>query len=54
MGDCPWLSWSPMGLLRIYKGGDCQLEGYFCGKKEGENLEIHTVIYFLDGMEGEE
>ena len=43
-----------MGLSRNCKGGDYQLEGFFCRKKEGENLEIHTVIYFLDCLEGEE
>ena len=43
-----------MGLSRNCKGGGYQLEGFFCGQKEEENLEIHTVIYFLDGVEGKE
>ena len=30
------------------------MEGFFCGQKEEENLEIHTVVYFLDGVEGNE
>ena len=28
-------------------------KGSFVGKKR-ENLEIHTVVYFLDGVEGKE
>ena len=29
-------------------------KGSFVGKKRKKNLEIHTVIYFLDGVEGKE
>ncbi|RVW80825.1 putative ribonuclease H protein [Vitis vinifera] len=29
-------------------------KGSFVGKKEEENMEIHTVVYFLDGVEGNE
>ena len=29
-------------------------KGLFVGKKRKNNLEIHSVIYFLDGLEGEE
>ncbi|RVW85327.1 putative ribonuclease H protein [Vitis vinifera] len=46
--------WSPVGLSRNCKGGDYQLEGFLCGQKEEENMEIHTVVYFLDGVEGKE
>ncbi|RVW48505.1 hypothetical protein CK203_113272 [Vitis vinifera] len=46
--------WSPVGLSRNCKGGDYQLEGFFCGQKEEENMEIHTVVYFLDSVEGKE
>ncbi|RVX21198.1 LINE-1 reverse transcriptase-like [Vitis vinifera] len=30
-----------------------QLEGPFCGEKEENDLDFHSVVYFLDGMEGE-
>ena len=43
-----------MGLSRNGKRGDYQLEGLLCGQKEEENMEIHTVVYFLDGVEGKE
>ena len=28
------------------------MEGPFCGEKEEKDLELHPVVYFLDGMEG--
>ena len=30
------------------------LEGPLCGEEKEKGLEIHTVVYFLDGLEGEE
>ncbi|RVW95784.1 LINE-1 retrotransposable element ORF2 protein [Vitis vinifera] len=30
-----------------------QLEGPFCGEKEEKDLDFHSVVYFLDGLEGE-
>ena len=30
------------------------MEGPFRGKKKEKDLEIHTVVHFLDGLEGEE
>ena len=30
-------------------GGGC-----FCGEKKEKVLEFHSVIYFLDGLEGKE
>uniref|UniRef100_F6H2B3 Receptor-like serine/threonine-protein kinase n=1 Tax=Vitis vinifera TaxID=29760 RepID=F6H2B3_VITVI len=41
-------------FFRNCKGGDYQLEGFLCGQKEEENMEIHTVVYFLDGVERKE
>ena len=29
-------------------------KGSFVGKKRKKKLEIHSVIYFLDGLKGEE
>ena len=29
-------------------------KGSFVGKKRKKNLEIHSVIYFLDSLKGEE
>ena len=43
-----------MGFPRNCKGGVNLLEGPFCGKKKEKNLEIHTIVHFLDGLEGEE
>ena len=28
--------------------------GYFCGEKKEKILEFHSVIHFLDGLEGKE
>ena len=28
--------------------------GFFVGKKKEKTLEFHSVIYFLDGLEGKE
>ena len=30
------------------------LEGPLCGEEKEKGLESHTVVYFLDGLEGEE
>ena len=43
-----------MGLSRNCKGGLNYLEGLLCGKEKEKGLEIHIVVYFLDGLEGEE
>ena len=31
-----------------------QLDGLFCGEKKEKDLEFHPIVYFLDGMEGNE
>ena len=43
-----------MGLSRNCKGGPIELERFFCGEKKEKNLEIHPVMYFLDGLERKE
>ncbi|RVW32801.1 GTPase Der [Vitis vinifera] len=39
---------------RNCKGGLSQLEGLVCGKEKEKDMGCHSVVYFLDGMEGEE
>ena len=36
------------------KGGFNLLEGFICREEKEKDLEIHFVMYFLDGLEGEE
>ena len=36
------------------KGGFNLLEGFICREEKEKDLEIHSVMYFLDGLEGEE
>ena len=43
-----------MGLSRNCKGGLNLLEGLLCGEEKEKAMEIHLVVYFLDGLEGEE
>ena len=43
-----------MGLSRNCKGGLNFLEGPICREENEKCLEIHTVVYFLDGLEGKE
>ena len=43
-----------MGLSRNCKGGFNYLEGPICGEEKEKGLEIHTIMYFLDGLEEEE
>ena len=43
-----------MGLPRNCKGGLNYLEGPICREEKEKGLEIHTVVYLLDGLEGEE
>ncbi|RVW34522.1 hypothetical protein CK203_115339 [Vitis vinifera] len=43
-----------MGPPRNCKGGFNLLEGFICREEKEKNLEIHSVVYFLDGLEGEE
>ena len=42
-----------MGVPRESQRDVSQLEGPFCGEKEEKDLDLHSVVYFLDGMEGE-
>ena len=42
------------GSYRNCKGGLNLLEGLFCGEEKEKDMEIHLVVYFLDGLEGEE
>ena len=53
MEYCPWVIKCAVGLSRNRKGGLNWLEGPFCGKEKEKDMEIHTVVYFLDGLEGE-
>ena len=43
-----------MGLSRNCKRDLNLLEGPFCGKEKENDMEIHPVVYFLDGLEEEE
>ena len=36
------------------KGGFIELEGRLCGEKKEKDLEIHSIVHFLDGLEREE
>ena len=42
-----------MGFSRNCKGGLNYLEGPLCGEEKEKGLEIHTVVYFLDGLKEE-
>ena len=46
--------WGSVGVPSVSERGVIQLEGLLCGEKKEKNLEFHPVVYFLDGMEGEE
>ncbi|RVW48992.1 hypothetical protein CK203_080959 [Vitis vinifera] len=52
LGDRLCLVWGSMGVSRDRQRGVIWLEGPFCGEKEEKDLELHPVVYFLDGMEG--
>ena len=43
-----------MGVPRVGYRGASWLEGFFCGKKKKKNMEFHTAVHFLDGLEGKE
>ena len=41
-----------MGLSRNCKGGTIKLEGPFCREKKEKDMEVDTVVDFLDSLEG--
>ncbi|RVW45688.1 hypothetical protein CK203_105137 [Vitis vinifera] len=43
-----------VGPPRNCKGDSYLLEGLICREEKEKDLEIHSVVYFLDGLEGEE
>ena len=43
-----------MGPTKNYKGDFNILEGLICREEKEKDLEIHSVMYFLDSLEGEE
>ena len=54
MGNRLRFVWCSMGLSKNCKGGIIELKGPFCREKKENDLEIHLVVHFLDGLEEEE
>ena len=43
-----------MGLSRNCKRGLNLLKRPFCGEEKEKDMKIHPIVYFLDGLKGEE
>ena len=41
-----------MGISRNRKGGLIEAEGPFCREKKEKDMEVYTVVHFLDSLEG--
>ena len=54
VGYRPWVIRCSVDLSKNCKGGLNLLEGPFWGEEKEKEMEIHPVVYFLDGLEGNE